>query len=60
MESEVRIAGASKETNMNDNEASTQDQPAELSPGMETAILSEAALRKEWLTPEEDEYWAHL
>jgi excisionase family DNA binding protein len=34
--------------------------PAELSPGMETAILSEAALRKEWLTPEEDEYWAHL
>jgi excisionase family DNA binding protein len=37
-----------------------QDHPAALSPGMETAILSEAALRKEWLTPEEDEYWAHL
>ncbi len=34
--------------------------PAELSPGMETAILSEPALSKEWLTPEEDDYWAHL
>ena len=35
-------------------------QSAELSPGMETAILSVPALSKEWLTPEEDEYWAHL
>jgi excisionase family DNA binding protein len=34
--------------------------PTQLSPGMETAILSEPALRKEWLTPEEDDYWAHL
>ena len=31
-----------------------------VSEGMETAILSEAVLAREWLTPEEDEYWAHL
>ncbi len=35
-------------------------QPMELSPGMETAILSEPALSRESLTPWEDEYWAHL
>ena len=28
--------------------------------GIETALLSEAVLAREWLTPEEDEYWAHL
>lgn len=39
---------------------SREYEPAELTPGMETAILSEPALAKEWLTPEEDEYWAHL
>jgi uncharacterized protein (DUF433 family) len=32
----------------------------ELTPGGETAILSEPALRKEWLTSEEDNHWAHL
>ncbi len=31
-----------------------------LSEGMETAIASESALRKIWLTPEEDEAWADL
>lgn len=30
------------------------------SEGMETAIASESALRKIWLTPEEDEAWADL
>ncbi len=34
--------------------------PAELSPGMEIAILSEPALNMEWLTPEEDDYRVHL
>ncbi|HEY0071287.1 MAG TPA: helix-turn-helix domain-containing protein [Chloroflexia bacterium] len=33
---------------------------ATASEGLETAILSEAVLAREWLTPEEDEYWAHL
>jgi len=28
--------------------------------GLETAIASESALRKIWLTPEEDEAWADL
>ena len=32
----------------------------EISPDMECAILSESALAKEWLTPEEDEAWKHL
>ena len=27
---------------------------------VETAILSESALAKDWLTPEEDEAWQHL
>ena len=27
---------------------------------LETAILSESALAKDWLTPEEDEAWQHL
>jgi len=31
-----------------------------LSEGLETAIASESALRKIWLTPEEDEAWADL
>jgi hypothetical protein len=31
-----------------------------LSEGMETALLSEPSLRKDWDTPEEDEAWAHL
>jgi hypothetical protein len=31
-----------------------------LSEGMETALLSEPSLRKDWDTPEEDEIWAHL
>lgn len=26
----------------------------------ETALLAEAALAKDWLTPEEDEAWRHL
>ncbi|MBP7963466.1 MAG: hypothetical protein KBG20_14910 [Caldilineaceae bacterium] len=26
----------------------------------ESAMLSEAALAEEWLTPEEDEAWSHL
>lgn len=44
-----------------DEHLSNQDYPpTEMSPAMETAILSESVLRKEWLTPEEDEYWAHL
>jgi aminoglycoside 6'-N-acetyltransferase I len=34
--------------------------PAELSPDMETATLSEPALSKEWLSPGEDDYWEHL
>lgn len=34
--------------------------PKALSSGLETAILSESVLAREWLTPEEDEYWAHL
>ena len=31
-----------------------------LSEGMETALLSEPSLRKDWDTPEEDEAWSHL
>ena len=27
---------------------------------LETAILSESALAKDWATPEEDEAWQHL
>ena len=30
------------------------------SSAMEAAILSEDVLARDWLTPEEDEYWAHL
>jgi hypothetical protein len=26
----------------------------------ETALLSQSALKKDWLTPEEDEAWQHL
>lgn len=28
--------------------------------GLETALLSESALRKDWLRPEEDEAWGDL
>lgn len=35
------------------------DEEPELSP-RETAMLSEAALAVEWLTPEEDAAWSHL
>jgi uncharacterized protein (DUF433 family) len=34
--------------------------PTQLSPGVKAPILSEPALSKVWLTPEEDENWAHL
>jgi hypothetical protein len=27
---------------------------------LETALLSESSLKKDWLTPEEDETWQHL
>lgn len=27
---------------------------------LETALLSESSLQKDWLTPEEDEAWQHL
>jgi hypothetical protein len=27
---------------------------------LETALLSESSLKKDWLTPEEDEAWQHL
>ncbi len=27
---------------------------------LETALLSESSLQKDWLTPEEDEAWKHL
>ncbi|KJH70209.1 hypothetical protein UH38_19660 [Aliterella atlantica CENA595] len=27
---------------------------------LETALLSEASLQEDWLTPEEDEAWQHL
>ncbi|UCH27044.1 MAG: hypothetical protein JSV66_05215 [Trueperaceae bacterium] len=30
------------------------------SPGLETALLSESALAKDWLSPEEDEAWQDL
>ncbi len=30
------------------------------STAMEAALLSEPRIAKDWLTPEEDEYWAHL
>ena len=33
---------------------------AEPSSGMEAAILSEQALRKYWLSPEEDDHWSDL
>jgi hypothetical protein len=33
------------------------DEPAD---GIETAILSETALAKDWSRPEEDAAWAHL
>jgi AbrB family looped-hinge helix DNA binding protein len=32
----------------------------QISKGMETALLSEKTLAKDWLTPEEDKAWKHL
>ncbi len=33
---------------------------APISEGLETYLLSESALAKDWLRPEEDEAWQHL
>ncbi len=37
-----------------------QERHSSLSEGLETYLLSESALAKDWLRPEEDEAWQHL
>ena len=37
-----------------------QDRKMKYSEGMETYLLSESALAKDWLRPEEDEAWRDL
>jgi excisionase family DNA binding protein len=54
-------SGTATTTEANGSDYARPSQP--LTPageGIEMAILSEAVLAREWLTPEEDEYWAHL
>ncbi len=41
-------------------EATTPPSDDRVPEGLETYLLSESALAKDWLSPEEDEAWEHL
>jgi hypothetical protein len=42
------------------DEVAEKGKPRRVRPVPTTALLSERALARDWLTPEEDEAWAHL